>query len=110
MTVEPHIREHHQAGFDVSDSWNVRDLGYGSVVKRASRFGVNARSPAALSVFTSRCIALGPGGNKSVQTPTKNLNLVEEIERLEPRQHIALQTQAKRNHGDDHSHANRDRK
>ncbi len=73
---------------------------------REGAFPEFERPLAPLSVSASGSVRAGRG--HAAQAATKDANLTEEIERLEACKHISLEPEAKRNHRDDHGHADDD--
>src|SRR5258708_37366626 len=110
MAVCPYVSEKHEAGLDVSDARNFRDLGDRSIVKSSRRLsvGFQARTAVAAVVVAARRISLAPGGNQIANVSSKHLDLVEEVERFETREHVSLQAKPEGNHGDDYRHADDD--
>src|SRR5690349_11640492 len=98
VRTHEHIEVHTR--FDVRNTVDGGNLFETRVVENARGSLVGALT-APVTVFTRRAIE----ARECSESLAKDLYLVEEVERFEARQHVALETEAERHHRHDHCHA-----
>ncbi len=105
FSVRTNINTEIYGWLDVSNAINSCDLFYPGIVENAGWCFVGTPAGVAPFAFLTRR-AIEP--REIAESTTKNLYLVEEVERFETREHVALQAEPKRHHRHDHGDADDD--
>src|ERR1700754_388158 len=103
LAVRAHVNLEIYAGLDVSNTVDCSNLFNAGVVENTRRRFVATRFLVAAAVFITARRSIESGESSEPAAVYKNL--VEQIERFETREHVALQAETKRNHRYDHRHA-----
>ena len=107
FTVRAHVRGEVDVWFYVSNAGNSCDLFQARIVEDARCSSIGPAAVVASFTFISGTRGTIESG-KVAESATEDQNLVEEVERFETLQHVALQAKTKRDHGHDHCGADDD--
>src|SRR6185295_15487798 len=99
FAVRTHVGREADVWLDVSDTGNIGDVFNARVVENTSGISLCALAFVSSFAFVSGARRTIESG-KITEATTEDDNLVEEVERFEAREHVALHSETERHHRD----------